>query len=119
MQSSLTARIRKPPGARQNHSLEDTNSAEVRELGRLSACSIFMADPSSRTTGGLLREGSCRETSSTELVLDSSGMGGHEDMKLYDHLETMRTELDLVKCSEDIENDLLEASLDEDQCVVR
>lgn len=55
---------------------------------------------------------------STELVLDSSRMGGHEDTKAYDHPETMRTELDLVKCSEDIENDLLEASLDEYQCVV-
>ena len=54
----------------------------------------------------------------TEPVLTSSRMEGYEDTKSYDYLETIRTELDLVKCSEDIENDLLEASLDEYQCVV-
>jgi hypothetical protein len=36
----------------------------------------------------------------------------------YERLQAVRTELDLAKCSEDIENDLLEASLEEYQYVV-
>ena len=36
----------------------------------------------------------------------------------YERLQAVRTELDLSKCSEDIENDLLEASLEEYQYVV-
>jgi hypothetical protein len=38
--------------------------------------------------------------------------GGHENKTSYERLQTAHTELDLAKCSEDIENDLLEASLE-------
>jgi hypothetical protein len=41
----------------------------------------------------------------------------HENKNSYEHLQTVHTELDLAKCSEDIENDLLEASLEEYQFV--
>jgi hypothetical protein len=43
--------------------------------------------------------------------------GSHGVKSSYGHLQTAHTELDLVKCSEDIENDVLEASLEEYQCV--
>ena len=36
----------------------------------------------------------------------------------YERLQAVRTELELAKCSEDIENDLLEASLEEYQYVI-
>ena len=54
---------------------------------------------------------------SAEPTLDVRKAESHEDINPYENLQTIRTELDLVKCSEDIENDLLEASLDEYQCV--
>jgi hypothetical protein len=44
--------------------------------------------------------------------------GGYGDKSSYQHLQMVRSELDLVKCSEEIENDLLEASLEEYQCVL-
>lgn len=43
------------------------------------------------------------------------GVEDHEAHNCYDQLQNVRTELDLVKCSEDIEDDLLEASLEEYQ----
>lgn len=44
--------------------------------------------------------------------------GNNGDKISYEHLQAMRSELELVKCSEDIENDLLEASLEEYQWVM-
>ena len=44
--------------------------------------------------------------------------GSHGAKNSYERLQAVRTELDLAKCSEDIENDLLEASLEEYQYVV-
>jgi hypothetical protein len=44
--------------------------------------------------------------------------GRHGAKSSYEQLQAVRTELDLAKCSEDIENDLLEASLEEYQYVV-
>lgn len=41
--------------------------------------------------------------------------GDHGDRNSSEQLQTVHTELDLVKCSEEIENDLLEASLEEYQ----
>jgi hypothetical protein len=43
--------------------------------------------------------------------------GSYGPKNSYERLR-VRTELDLAKCSEDIENDLLEASLEEYQYVV-
>ena len=39
----------------------------------------------------------------------------HKEINPYGQLQNVETELDLVKCSEDIEDDLLEASLEEYQ----
>jgi hypothetical protein len=44
--------------------------------------------------------------------------GSHGAQNSYERLQCVRTELDLAKCSEDVENDLLEASLEEYQYVV-
>jgi len=44
--------------------------------------------------------------------------GSHGAKNSYERLQAVRTELELAKCSEDIENDLLEASLEEYQYVV-
>jgi hypothetical protein len=44
--------------------------------------------------------------------------GSYGAKNSYERLQAVRTELELVKCSEDIENDLLEASLEEYQYVV-
>lgn len=44
--------------------------------------------------------------------------GSHGAKNSDERLQVVRTELDLAKCSEDIENDLLEASLEEYQYVV-
>ena len=44
--------------------------------------------------------------------------GSHGAKNSYERLQAVRTELDLAKCSEDIENDLLEASLEEYQYVI-
>jgi hypothetical protein len=44
--------------------------------------------------------------------------GSYGAKNSYERLRAVRTELDLAKCSEDIENDLLEASLEEYQYVV-
>ncbi len=42
-------------------------------------------------------------------------VGNHKERSSYDQLQDVRTELDLVRCSEDIEDDLLEAGLEEYQ----
>ena len=55
------------------------------------------------------------EDISKELDLDVKKTGSHGDKSQYQQLRTVRTELDLVKYSEDLENDLLEASLEEYQ----
>jgi hypothetical protein len=44
--------------------------------------------------------------------------GSYGAKNSYERLQAVQTELDLAKCSEDIENDLLEASLEEYQYVV-
>lgn len=44
--------------------------------------------------------------------------GSYGAKNSYERLQAVRTELELAKCSEDIENDLLEASLEEYQYVV-
>ena len=48
----------------------------------------------------------------------SEAIGNYGDTNPYDQLQNVRTELDLVRCSEDIEDDLLEASLEEYQFVL-
>jgi hypothetical protein len=44
--------------------------------------------------------------------------GSYGAKNSYERLQAVRTELELAECSEDIENDLLEASLEEYQYVV-
>lgn len=53
-------------------------------------------------------------------IKDEAGgeaVGICEDKNPYDQLQSVRTELNLVKFSEDIEDDLLESSLEEYQSV--
>ena len=52
-----------------------------------------------------------------EQDVDVKESSSHGKNNSYEHLQEVQTELDLVKCSGDIENLLLEASLEEYQYV--